>query len=253
MIVLNSVLKIRIEKSARDAGFDIADGVLDGWLMFSSSGSKLKLWICVNNQNEILSAFDRDDFESNVSSLVTRVAHEVPAGAKATFKIISFDALSILLSRVFQLSRVLPNAPLLLFQEEVKNVLVSTEVERLVKQRVGQNIFRNCLIEYWEGKCAVTKVSQTDLLVASHIKPWSDASDEDRLNTFNGFLLAANYDSVFDKGYITFSDEGLIKISSQIGSSVLIELGIDKNAKVSNLDSRHLPFLVWHRERVFKV
>jgi predicted restriction endonuclease len=108
------------------------------------------------------------------------------------------------------------------------------------------------MFEYWENRCAISGISQEDILIASHIKPWSVASDSERLNTFNGFLLAVNYDSVFDKGYITFAKNGLIEVSSQISKETLIKLGIDLSCKINEIDPRHLPFLEWHWKNVFK-
>lgn len=101
-------------------------------------------------------------------------------------------------------------------QKEVSETIASTEVERLVRQRVGQNIFRESLMDYWGGACAVTGIALPALLRASHAKPWAECnSDAERLNVFNGFLLAAHLDALFDRHLISFDDSGKILFSTQ--------------------------------------
>ncbi len=93
-----------------------------------------------------------------------------------------------------------------------------TEVERLVRQRIGQGIFRQSLMDYWDGRCAVTGIDQPELLRASHMKPWTDcANDAERLDVFNGLLLTADWDAAFDKGLVTFDDNGLAQFASALG------------------------------------
>ena len=75
----------------------------------------------------------------------------------------------------------------------------------IVKQRIGQGAFRKQLMEKWKG-CSVTGYEQSEILVASHIKPWSESSDEEKLDTNNGLLLVANLDKAFDQGLITFEN-----------------------------------------------
>jgi len=77
-----------------------------------------------------------------------------------------------------------------------------TEKDALIKSRVGQGRFRTEQKIYWKNHCAVTGCTLIDLLKASHIKPWRDGSNEERLDKYNGLLLVPNLDSAFDKGYI---------------------------------------------------
>ena len=126
----------------------------------------------------------------------------------------------------------------------------STEVEALRKARVGQGIFRDKLIKLWKGKCVLTQCEITSLLRASHIKPWRDCNNEERLDCYNGLLLLPNIDSLFDGGYITFDDEGRIKISDRLPKGQYQLLGISKNSKISIADN-HLGYIRYHREKVF--
>lgn len=116
-----------------------------------------------------------------------------------------------------------------------------------VKIRLGQGKFRQQLIGYWNG-CAVTRYPDTTLLVASHIKPWRNSSNEERLNVYNGLLLLPTLDKAFDKGFITFEESGKIKVSEQLEMPRLF--GISNEMKVV-LDTQHQDFLAFHRERVF--
>ena len=90
------------------------------------------------------------------------------------------------------------------------------EKERLVKVRVNQSIFRTMILATYNNKCCVTGIDNTDLLIASHIVPWSK-DEKNRLNPMNGLCLNALHDRAFDKGLITVSAEDYtIKISSKL-------------------------------------
>lgn len=98
--------------------------------------------------------------------------------------------------------------------EELPAGIVGTEVERMVRQRVGQNKFRDAMLDYWGGACAVTGVALPEVLRASHAKPWAEcATDAERLDVFNGFLLSANLDALFDRFLISFDEQGVLVIA----------------------------------------
>jgi hypothetical protein len=128
-----------------------------------------------------------------------------------------------------------------------------TELICLGKRRVGQEIFREWLIKYWSGACAVSGLKCQMLLRASHAKPWKDcASDEERLDVFNGFLLSPQFDALFDSGLMTFDDSGEARFSTQLSQDDRNLIGIAGNCRLrTKPDSRHLPFLEWHRMNVF--
>ncbi|MBN1267665.1 MAG: HNH endonuclease, partial [Anaerolineales bacterium] len=90
-----------------------------------------------------------------------------------------------------------------------------TEKTAVIQSRVGQGRFRRYLIDYWGG-CAVTGANKIDLLKASHIKPWKVSSNKERLDVYNGLLLTPNLDSVFDQGFISFTQLGSILISEEL-------------------------------------
>jgi len=128
----------------------------------------------------------------------------------------------------------------------------TTEAERLVVQRVGQDIFRDRLIDYWQGQCSMTGITDRALLRASHIKPWKDCeSDEARLDVHNGILLSALWDAAFDQGLVSFTDDGETIFSPNISEQAHSALLMGPVAKLA-LRPEHLRRLAWHREHVLQ-
>jgi putative restriction endonuclease len=119
--------------------------------------------------------------------------------------------------------------------------------------RVGQNLFRDGLLGLWEEQCAVTGLAVPSLLRASHIKPWANCeTDAERLDVYNGFLLAPNLDAAFDRGFITVADDGAIVVSDMLGADARVTLGLDKPLRVRGLADPRRAYLPWHRTRVFR-
>lgn len=122
-----------------------------------------------------------------------------------------------------------------------------TQKELLTFARIGHGKYRKDLIELG-GKCSVSECNMTDLLIASHIKPWSESSNEEKLDRYNGLLLLPNYDKLFDKHLISFDDDGKIIISSQIKEEEYKVLGISANDKLFKILPENKPYLKIHRE-----
>ncbi|HBP6834526.1 TPA: HNH endonuclease [Pseudomonas aeruginosa] len=128
-------------------------------------------------------------------------------------------------------------------------ILTETQKRQIILARVGQGAFRKKLIKHW-GKCSATGCSQIDILKASHIKPWSESSNAERLDVFNGLLLSPSLDALFDKGYVSFDDEGKILISPYVSSRDRQILNCSTELRVG-LSSQHLKYLAWHREHLY--
>lgn len=129
----------------------------------------------------------------------------------------------------------------------------TTEAERLIVQRVGQTLFRDGLLDLWEGRCAVTGLAVPALLRASHIKPWSDCeTNAERLDVYNGILLAPHLDAAFDRGFITVQDDGTIIVSDALDTDARTVLGLAQPLRVRGLADGHRSYLPWHRQRVFE-
>uniref|UniRef100_A0A7C4KHU6 HNH endonuclease n=1 Tax=Anaerolinea thermolimosa TaxID=229919 RepID=A0A7C4KHU6_9CHLR len=129
--------------------------------------------------------------------------------------------------------------------------LEETTRESVIQSRIGQGQFRTFLINYWKG-CSVTGCRKIEVLRASHIKPWRDSSNDERLDVYNGLLLLPNLDACFDSGLITFDDEGKIIISKELNETTLTQLGISSDMKLSRVDEKHKAFLRFHREHIFR-
>lgn len=129
--------------------------------------------------------------------------------------------------------------------------LQETARESIIQSRVGQGQFRTGLLRYW-GKCAVTNCQAIEILRASHIKPWRESSNTERLDVYNGLLLIPNLDTAFDGGFITFADDGKIMISDSLGEKDRIKLGINPDMVISGITKKHFKYLKYHRENVFK-
>ncbi|MEZ7198326.1 HNH endonuclease [Pseudodesulfovibrio karagichevae] len=127
----------------------------------------------------------------------------------------------------------------------------STTRLALSQARVGQGRYRQSLLEVWDGRCSVTGVSDTRLLYASHIKPWKNSTDVERLDKFNGLLLTPTLDAAFDKGLISFMDSGKIAISNY-SKGDLMKLGIHGTMCIADVQVEHHNYLKYHREHVFQ-
>lgn len=182
---------------------------------------------------------------------------QIEAAADGHFVVASMDALAKLLRRAAELAHSLPDQAVVNFRQRLKSTLAGipaggTEVERIVRQRVGQDAFRDALINYWGGTCAVTGVALPEVLRASHAKPWADCeTDEERLDVFNGFLLVANLDALFDRGLISFEDTGAMLVSPHLSIAQRAQLILESSMTLRWLAEEHLPYLAWHRTRLF--
>ena len=129
-------------------------------------------------------------------------------------------------------------------------IIPKTEKEQLISARIGQGNYRNKLINLWK-KCAVSECKMTDVLIASHIKPWRESTNKERLDPYNGLLLLPNYDKLFDKGLISFEDNGKIIISPLIKEEEYKVLGISPNDELFKVYDENKPYLEEHRRIVF--
>jgi putative restriction endonuclease len=173
------------------------------------------------------------------------------------FAAIDEAELATLLRRAASLARALPSQAAQDFESSVSSQLAKlpeglagTEVERLVRQRVGQQKFRDAMLDYWGGACAVTGVAVPDVLRASHAKPWAECvSDAERLDVFNGFLLVANLDALFDRFLISFDNAGRLLVSPRLSADNQTRLGLQPDMGLRWLSDDHRVYLAWHRER----
>ncbi len=132
-----------------------------------------------------------------------------------------------------------------------KKIPENTEKIILQKSRLGQDIFRNNLLSYWKKTCPLTGITDTKLLRASHIKPWSKCnSNDERLNVSNGLLLSSLWDAAFDSGLVSFENNGDILIAEKLTQEARTALKVNA-IKPIDLSERHHIAMEWHRNNSF--
>jgi len=125
------------------------------------------------------------------------------------------------------------------------------EKEALIVARRGQGVFREKVLAV-EPRCRVTGVDDSHFLIASHMKPWNESSNLERLSENNGLMLAPHVDYLFDKGLISFTDIGDILVSQHCAADVLAAWGISRTINVGPFEKMQRPFLAYHRAYCFK-
>lgn len=126
-----------------------------------------------------------------------------------------------------------------------------TERKGLVISRIGQGYYRDHVIAKWDARCAITGVSIIQVLIASHIKKWSLANDEERLDPENGILLSPNYDALFDKLLISFTSSGKMLVSNELSFKDLERLNINPTL-ILPVSTGMKKYLEFHRTQFTK-
>jgi putative restriction endonuclease len=146
---------------------------------------------------------------------------------------------------------------LTLAEIEIDNSKVGKDVNRIVKSRVNQSFFRKVVMQIYSNKCAISNIDLPELLIASHIIPWS-SNENERLNPSNGICLSPLYDKVFDRGLMTFTNNLEIKFSDKLKSNsdkMYFEKFFDcYEGKTLNLPEKFHPkeeFIQFHRDNIF--
>lgn len=250
---LTPVLASRLEKVAIDNGFDRELPSVGSWLTFASTQCPLQIWLTIAAGGECYAALSQFHVANALTAQRAPAELNLPLEAAVCLEARDVPTLHQLVRRAFQLSRTLPDAPLRAFERHTRLLPKTTEAERLVTERIGQDIFREALLGYWGGCCAVTGVVLAPVLRASHMKPWARCeNDAERLNVFNGLLLVANLDALFDRGLISFEDTGAVLISQRVSNACRMQLQLSADLRLRWVASHHVPFLGWHREQLFE-
>ncbi len=192
-------------------------------------------------ESSLIEISDPQEFE-NLAEKITRLPIFIERNEKGN------NMYSSALNKYYEYLRDASNE----LEEDLENIIADssyTETDKvsLIKSRVGQGDFRNGLLNYWEG-CAVTGYKTPAMLIASHIKPWRDSNNQERLDSYNGLLLTPNIDKAFDSGFISFDSKGKILISDVFESPKMLGIEEDMNIKFEN---NHRKYLDYHRGVVF--
>lgn len=126
--------------------------------------------------------------------------------------------------------------------------LKPTTREQLVKARLGQGVFRSRVLKL-HPVCKVTGMADPRLLRASHIKPWRDCTNVERLDGANGIMLSPHIDALFDLGLISFENDGRMLVRADLPSNVLGQWSIPAALTVSPFDASQWDYLAWHRKQ----
>jgi hypothetical protein len=129
--------------------------------------------------------------------------------------------------------------------------LATTEQEQIIVSRLGQGNFRRNVIRLW-GSCSITGLQNVSLLRASHIKPWKDSDNNERLTPYNGLLLIPDYDFLFDRGYISFKTNGNVVISRRLSLFARKVFDVQDDLHLRKIFPDNKEYLEFHRSQVFK-
>ncbi|QNL18857.1 HNH endonuclease [Hyphobacterium sp. CCMP332] len=246
---LGFVVRTELNKAATANGFRVTDGEADGWLKFKSSSASGTLFLTgAGDQGPWYVGLDH----AGVVPELEVDPDPISGPGLARYKFSSLKTYYEALERIYQLSASLPDGPLHDFEGAIRDLPRNTEAERLLVQRVGQEKFRSALIDYWDGTCPLTGISDPALLRASHIRPWADCeTDAERLNTYNGLLLSSLWDAAFDKGLVSFDDDGAPIYGPNLSEKARDALEHQVQQCIPIRDA-HRERLAYHRQHVFQ-
>jgi putative restriction endonuclease len=179
----------------------------------------------------------------NQGAYLTSISAEL---AKALLGLLGVDEITWPITDLSELS----------FNEEEQELIQNQSIEETMKStlimaRRGQGAFRE-RVKFFEGSCRVTGVDQSELLIASHIKPWATSDNDERLNGHNGLFLSPHVDKLFDSGFISFENNGEILVSPSLDKNVLDRWSIDPLSRVKTFGDEQAYFLETHRRAVFR-
>lgn len=133
-----------------------------------------------------------------------------------------------------------------------RSPIEETTRKALVAARVGQGRFRADVLVV-EPRCRITGVEDQRLLIASHIRPWHRCPEnEQRLDPFNGLMLTPTFDRMFDRGLLTFEDNGDVHVSPTVTTDVVRRIGLNHHRNVGRFNEEQRNYLAYHREHLFR-
>lgn len=263
-----------LRKAAVDAGFDLEPEIDGAWWRLRASGVPGIAWVYpASATGGALLALPLTEQLAEVGAADGATAEGgaapvLPSGAAGAVHCATPAALHAALLRVWSLRAHAPERLRAQWEAGVIAALgplsasppggpatapMSTEVVAEVRRRVGQDLYRHALLDFWEGRCAVTGLAVPELLRASHAKPWAEATDAERLDVHNGLLLAVHLDALFDRGFLTFNESGAGVFSSALTADDLERLGLpEAPPRLRRIHSEHQPYLAWHHAHVFR-
>lgn len=237
---ISTLERLRIGKAASDCGFEMTPLEHHDGLELRSA--HFPETVVVREVEELLF-----EVASHPALSLNAADANLPATAHG------YEQLYNLLRMAASRGRTLPNRIAEAFRQATIDMPRATEADRVIVARVGQTIFRAALLDYWEGRCCVTGLDVPELLRASHIKPWASCErDDERLDIFNGLLLAPHLDAMFDLGLMTVALDGTVEISQTLSPQARETLGVGQGLKVDGIRPEHAPYLAFHSRHVYR-
>ncbi|WP_434728240.1 HNH endonuclease [Acinetobacter sp. PVC-6A] len=241
-----------VEKAGHDSGFEYTVSETPESLTLGSARHPLQVEIGLANGNYFLL------FSNAKQQLLNELKRDFLVQNREILTE-SLQGMAVVFKRAAALAHSLPNQAENDFESVLKTELnkfpdniKNTEVERIIRQRVGQDVYRKAMLEYWGGACAVTGLTLSEVLRASHALPWSKCeSDSQRLDIYNGLLLSANLDALFDRYLISFDKNGHLLISDKISNKNFELLGLNENMKLRWITVEHEIYLSEHRKFMY--
>jgi putative restriction endonuclease len=245
------------ESNLRDAAFDqgyrIGPEQAAGWIFFRSATAPGEIaFSALAPQGPFFLSLSHAGTARELTTRGVEAAAPPANGHIGAFAFADLEALHAGVSQAYRLSLSLPTLPLEMFQAELErqaldDTLGLTDGRAEVRIRIGQPIFRQALMDYWNGACPLTGITDPELLRASHIVPWVDCvSDAQRLDVHNGLLLSSLWDAAFDSGLISFSDAGQAIASPRLSDAAAEKLGLSTATPLA-LTPEHRVNMAWHR------
>lgn len=238
------VVRTTLEKAAGDKGWRLPRGDDGPWITFDSTTEAVgRVWLSAGGRGgPWLLAVSHPGVATELDS---PAALSGPGLARFAFERLA--GLYEGLDRAWRLGLSLAPAPLQQFRTRTAGLPQTTEMERLVVQRIGQNVFREALLDYWDRCCPLTGIAEPELLRASHIVAWAECDDDaHRLDAHNGLLLSGLWDLAFDKGAVSFDDDGAPLYAARLSRHARRHLELD-GTLAGRLTDGHRRNLARHR------
>lgn len=247
VLSLDLLTRMELETAAYRQGYRLRLPEECGWLRRRSTNVPGSLWLAgVGPTGPFFAATDHRGIAREVAS-----SHAGPRPDLDAWRAETIQDLHILVDRIYRLSVSLPTHPLTLFAKQIAaEPTLPTETEAMKKVRIAQGIFRESLVSYWKGSCPLTGISEPALLRASHIRPWAECDDAERLDVHNGLLLSALWDAAFDRGLTSFDDDGRPLFAPKLDQRAREALENDIGTlRIDGLRPEHRMRLADHRSR----
>ena len=138
-------------------------------------------------------------------------------------------------------------------EQEVIESIGDEKRKQIFYARYGQGKYREAMLEDCMYICPITKINDERLLIASHAKPYAVSNDDEKIDPKNGFILSALMDKLFDRGFMTFSDDKRLILSQQISPKNWERIGLKDGQYIQGLplDKKRSEYLDFHRRSVF--